>query len=129
MANVPVDRKYTREHEWVMSKDDNTVTIGITDYAQNSLGDIVFIELPEVGRTLAKDEIFGVVESVKAASDLYSAVSGEVSAIHEEINDAPDTVNKDPYNEGWMIEVSGINSAELDELMDAEAYEAFIASL
>ena len=113
--------KYSKDHEWV-KVDGNLATIGITDFAQHSLGDIVYIELPEIGDTIGKDETFGVVESVKAASDVYLPVSGTVVKINEALVDEPELVNADAF-ENWMVCVEMDNLAELDELMDATAYE------
>lgn len=122
---VPADLKYVTTHEWVKVVGD-TATIGITDHAQAELGDIVYLELPEAGRVLAKDEIFGTVESVKAVSDLYSPVSGEVVESNTGIGDATETVNNDPYGQGWMIKVRLANAAELEELLSAADYDKLI---
>jgi glycine cleavage system H protein len=121
----PTDYKYTKEHEWI-SVAGNTGTVGITDYAQGSLGDIVFVDLPKVGDTLEAGKIFGSVESVKAVSDLFSPVSGAVTAINEELKDAPERINADA-NETWMLKLDLANPAELDALLSAAQYEAFIA--
>jgi glycine cleavage system H protein len=121
----PTDYRYTKEHEWI-SVDGSTGTVGITDYAQGSLGDIVFVELPKVGDTLEAGKIFGSVESVKAVSDLYSPVSGTVTAINEELKDTPEKVNEDA-NTTWMLKLDVTKPAELDTLLTAEQYEAFIA--
>jgi glycine cleavage system H protein len=121
----PTDYKYTKEHEWI-SVAGATGTVGITDYAQNSLGDIVFVELPKVGDTLEAGKIFGSVESVKAVSDLYSPVSGTVTAINEELKDAPEKVNADA-NTTWMLKLDVKDAGELSSLLTAEQYEAFIA--
>jgi glycine cleavage system H protein len=120
----PEELKYTEEHEWVLVEDD-VVTIGITDFAQDSLGDIVFVELPEVGATVVAGKPFGVVESVKAVSDIYSPVTGEVVEINEELPDAPETVNTSPYEDAWMIKVKLADASELDDLMDADDYKEF----
>jgi glycine cleavage system H protein len=114
---------YTKEDEW-LQVDGDEVTIGITDYAQNSLSDIVFVELPEPGTTFSRGDTFGVVESVKAAADLYMPVSGEISAVNDDLPDATEQVNSDPYG-AWMVRVTLSDSAELDDLMDADAYRAF----
>ncbi|MDQ5852825.1 MAG: glycine cleavage system protein GcvH [Chloroflexota bacterium] len=125
---TPPNLLYSSSHEWVTT-DGEEVTVGITDYAQHALGDVVFVELPEVGRTLEQGDIFGVVESVKAASDLYVPVSGEVIEINETLVDAPDTVNNDPYGAGWMIKLRARDfENERGTLMDAAAYEQFAAS-
>lgn len=122
MSNIPEDLKYASSHEWVRVDDEGVATIGISDHAQSALGDIVFVELPELGATVnAKDEV-AVVESVKAASDIYSPVSGEIIAVNEALMDAPETVNSVPYDDGWFFKVKISDQAELDELMDAEAY-------
>ncbi|MBV9791552.1 MAG: glycine cleavage system protein GcvH [Chloroflexi bacterium] len=126
MANTPQDLLYNTSHEWVRI-DGDQVIVGISDYAQISLGDVVFIELPDVGRTLSKGEPFGVVESVKAASDVYAPIGGEVLEINEALLDSPETVNEDPYGEGWMIKLraSGLE-AERGDLLDAAAYEQHV---
>lgn len=122
MSTVPDNLKYAATHEWVRAEDDGTATVGISDHAQNALGDIVFIELPEVGTSiLAKDEV-AVVESVKAASDIYSPLSGEIIAVNGELLDAAETVNSVPYDGGWFYKISMSDESELEELMDAEAY-------
>lgn len=122
MSNIPDDLKYAQSHEWVRVDEDGVATVGISDHAQDALGDIVFVELPEPGTTVnAKDEV-AVVESVKAASDIYSPVSGEIVAINETLVDAPETVNSVPYDDGWFFKVRISDEAELGELMDAEAY-------
>lgn len=118
--------KFTEEHEWISTEGD-VGTVGITDHAQEQLGDIVFIELPEVGQAIAKDDQIGVVESVKAASEIYAPVAGEVVAINEALPDAPETVNKDPSGDGWFVKIKLSDPAELDGLMDEEAYKALIA--
>jgi len=119
---VPKDLKYTEEHEWV-SVDDGIATIGITDYAQGELGDVVFVELPEIGTVVSQMDTFGTIEAVKAVSDLFAPVSGEVVEINVMLADAPETVNKDPYGDGWMMRVKISDTAELDSLMDADAYK------
>ena len=121
----PATYKYTKEHEWI-SVDGSTGTVGITDYAQDSLGDIVFVELPKVGDTLEAGKIFGSVESVKAVSDLYSPVSGTVTAVNEELKDAPERVNADANNT-WMMKLEIKNAAELEALLSAEQYEKFVS--
>lgn len=121
----PTSYKYTKEHEWI-SVDGTTGTVGITDYAQNSLGDIVFVELPKVGDALEAGKIFGSVESVKAVSDLYSPISGNVTAVNEELKDAPEKVNADANNT-WMLKLDIKDAAELSALLSAEQYEAFVS--
>ncbi|MFG1500281.1 glycine cleavage system protein GcvH [Halobacteriovorax sp. XZX-3] len=122
MTNIPTDLKYTKEHEWAKIEGD-IVTVGITDFAQNSLGDIVFVELPEVGQEFSKDDTFGVVESIKSASDLYIPVSGVITEINEELPDSPDNLNSEPY-ESWMIKVKITDQEELSELLSNEEYES-----
>ena len=117
----PDDVRYAESHEWARSEGDR-VTIGISDYAQDQLGDIVFVELPEVGDTLGKGEEFGTVESVKAVSELYLPVAGEVVAINSSLEDVPEKVNNTPYGDGWMIEIKAENPSELDDLLDNDAY-------
>ena len=124
--SVPSDRKYAKSHEWAKLQPDGTLLVGITDYAQNSLGDITFVQLPKVGAALKTGESFGVVESVKAASDLYAPVSGTVLAVNEALNTGPETVNRDPHNAGWMLQLQPANSAELDALLSAEDYTKLI---
>jgi glycine cleavage system H protein len=122
----PEELKYTEEHEWVQVEGD-LVIVGISDFAQDALGDIVFVELPEVGATLTAGKAFGAVESVKAVSDVYAPVSGTVEEINEELPDAPEIINTSPYGDGWMIKVRITDAGELDGLMDAAAYQAHIA--
>ena len=122
---VPTDLRYSKSHEWVRFEGD-IVTIGITDHAQEELGDIVYLELPEAGRMLSREEIFGTVESVKAVSDLYSPVSGEVVESNTIIADSTETVNQDPFGDGWMVKIRMSNSEELLQLMDASNYDQLI---
>ena len=122
MSNTPTELKYAKSHEWARLEDDGTVTTGISHHAQESLGDIVFVELPEVGAFLKAQEEAGVVESVKAASDIYSPVNGEVIEINEKLVDDPELINKDPYGAGWIYKLRPDDEGELDELMDADAY-------
>ncbi len=119
--NLPEDVKYAEDHEWVKPSGD-TAKIGISDYAQDQLGDIVFVELPEVGDSFAKGDEFGTLESVKAVSELYMPVSGEVTAINAALEDAPELVNNAPYGDGWMIEIKVADPSEADALMDKSAY-------
>lgn len=128
MSNVPVDLKYTKSHEWVRRETDGTVTVGITDHAQDLLGDMVFVELPEIGRTVKAGQECAVVESVKAASDVYSPVTGEIVAMNEALSDSPELVNKDPYGEGWMMRIRPADAADVDALQDADTYQAQIES-
>lgn len=123
MSNVPSELRYLSSHEWVRLEDDGeTAVIGITDHAQELLGDVVFVELPEVGTELASGDEAGVVESVKAASDIFAPISGEVIAINEALEDAPETVNSEPYEDGWFFKVKLSDAAELDGLLDADGY-------
>ena len=124
---VPTDLRYTKDHEWVRVEDDEA-TIGITDYAAGQLGDIVFVELPATGTSLDQFATFGVVESVKAVSDLFAPVGGEVTAANEELTGKPEVVNSDPYGEGWMLRVRIADPSQLDELLDSAAYDALIAA-
>jgi glycine cleavage system H protein len=123
----PTDRKYTKEHEWVKVEGDRG-RVGITDYAQNQLGDVVYLELPEPGRVLKGHEQFGTVESVKAVSELFSPISGEVVKVNSALVAKPETINADPHGEGWMLEVRLADPGEVGALMDAAAYAAFVAS-
>ncbi len=123
----PADLKFTKSHEWVRVEDD-IATIGLADYAQSELGDITYLELPEVGDSIAAKDPLGVVESVKAASDIYAPVSGEVTERNEAAVEKPEIVNQDPFGEAWLIKVRLSDAAQLGELMDAEAYDAFLAT-
>ena len=125
MADIPKDLLYTEDHEYIKGSGD-TVYIGITDYAQGELGDIVFVELPKVGATFKKHDVFGTVEAVKAVSDLYSPVSGEIVEVNGSLTGDPAIVNSDPYGAGWMIKLRLTNESELDELLGAAEYEAVI---
>ena len=126
MSNIPADLKYVASHEWLRLEADGTVTVGITEHAQELLGDIVFVELPEVGANLAADEQAGVVESVKAASDVYAPIAGEVVEINQVLVDTPETANSEPYGAGWFFKVKPANVADLDGLLSAEQYAAEI---
>ncbi|MCC6502351.1 MAG: glycine cleavage system protein GcvH [Deltaproteobacteria bacterium] len=121
----PKDLKYTKEHEWV-KVEGNIATVGITDYAQDSLGDVVYVELPQEGATVTKHEPFGVVESVKAVSDLYAPLSGSVTEVNDAIVDSPEAINEDPYGDAWMIKVEIANTGELGDLLTADEYQKFI---
>ncbi|MDH7486719.1 MAG: glycine cleavage system protein GcvH [Anaerolineae bacterium] len=125
---IPSDLKYSKEHEWARIEGDRA-TVGITDYAQEQLGDVVYVELPQPGTAVQFMEPFGVVESVKTASDLYAPVSGRVVEVNERLTDEPELVNQSPYGDGWMVVVQMNDPADLDRLMDAEAYEAYLATL
>ncbi len=125
MANIPKDLKYTREHEWAKQEGDR-VRVGITDYAQEQLGDVVFVELPKVGAKVTASKAFGVVESVKAVSDLFAPVSGEIVEANGELTKKPETVNQEPYGKGWMIVIKPSNKADWDQLLTAQQYEDFL---
>ena len=127
MSNIPADLKYLDSHEWARVESDGTVTIGISDHAQGALGDLVFVEVPEVGKSLSKGGAAAVVESVKAASDVYSPVSGEVVAANDALGSSPELVNSDPYGAGWLFKIKPSNTAELQQLLDAKAYEKVVA--
>ncbi|MGE4532210.1 glycine cleavage system protein GcvH [Halomonas sp.] len=124
MSSIPANLRYAESHEWVLDNGDGTVTIGISDHAQEALGDVVFVELPEVGRSLELKEEFGVVESVKAASDLYAPVAGEIIAVNEALEDAPETLNESPYEDGWIMKVRVEDASQLQDLLDADGYQA-----
>ncbi len=128
MSEVPSDLKYTTAHEWVRVEDDAVVTIGITDHAQAQLGDLVFVEVPEAGSSLGAGDAAAVVESVKAASDVYAPVAGEVVGANEQLDENPELVNNDPFGEGWIYQLRVENPDALDELMSAADYEAFAES-
>jgi glycine cleavage system H protein len=121
----PKELRYSREHEWV-AVEENIATIGITDYAQDQLGDVVYVELPAMGTPVTKDEAFGVVESVKAVSDIYAPVSGTVTEVNVSLPDSPETVNEDPYGDAWMIRVEMSDPGEIDDLMTAAQYKKFV---
>lgn len=121
--NFPAELRYTKEHEWVKLEGD-IATVGITDFAQSELGDIVYVEIETVGQTLAKDEIFGSVEAVKTVSDLFLPIAGEVLEVNAALNDQPELVNTDPYNEGWMIKMKVSDIADVESLMDVDTYQA-----
>lgn len=126
MANIPNDLKYTAEHEYVRNSADGIVEVGITDYAQGELGDVVYVELPAVGTKLAKHDVFGTIEAVKAVSELFSPVAGEVIEINPRLDQEPALVNSDPYGAGWMIKIRPDDAGSLDSLMDAGAYKTHI---
>ena len=127
MSNVPSDLRYAKSHEWVKLAQDGSAVIGITDYAQNSLGDITYVQLPKVGATLKAGETFGVVESVKAASDLYAPVSGTVVAVNSALDNAPETINTSPFGEGWMLKIKIADATQPSSLLDAESYGKLLA--
>lgn len=126
MSNVPADLLYTKDHEWLKVHDDGTATVGITDYAQESLGDITFVEFPEVGDSFSSGDTFGVVESVKAASDLFMPLDAEVVEINEDADASPELLNQDPYEGGWILKIKLQDTSQLDGLMKADAYQAII---
>ena len=126
MSNVPAELKYAKSHEWVKKLADGTVVIGITDHAQHALGDLVFVEVPKAGRKLAANESCAVVESVKAASDVYAPISGEVIESNAALANAPEILNSDPYGEGWMWKLKPSNGADVDALLDAAGYQKVI---
>jgi glycine cleavage system H protein len=122
MSNVPGNLRYAKSHEWLKLENDGTATVGITDYAQSSLGDITYVQLPKVGASLKAGETFGVVESVKAASDLYLPAAGTITAVNTKLDSAPETVNSDPYVNGWILKFKLANAADANALLDAAAY-------
>ncbi|KGD83848.1 glycine cleavage system H protein [Pantoea sp. PNA 14-12] len=126
MSNVPAELKYRDSHEWLRKNADGSYTVGITEHAQELLGDMVFVDLPEVGATFAAGEECAVAESVKAASDIYSPVSGEIIAVNDALNDSPELVNSEPYQDGWLFQIKASDESELDSLLDADAYKASI---
>ncbi len=125
--SIPVDLRFTKDHEWIKKADDDTVIIGVTDFAQGELGDIVFVEIETEGESLDIEEIFGTIEAVKTVSDLFMPVTGEVTEVNEALADAPELVNTDPYGEGWMIKVKMSDLIEWDALMTAEDYASLVA--
>ena len=124
--NIPKDLKYSTDHEWIRV-DGEYAYVGITDYAQGELGDVVYVDLPSTGDEFGKQDVFGSIEAVKAASDLYCPIGGEVAEVNEDLGDNPEIINKDPYGDGWMVKIKLSDAAELDELMDAAAYEAHVS--
>ncbi|WP_043319474.1 glycine cleavage system protein GcvH [Microbulbifer sp. HZ11] len=124
MSEIRSELKYASSHEWARLEEDGTVTVGISDHAQDALGDVVYVETPEVGQTVSAGEEAGVVESVKAASDIYAPISGEVIAINEALEDEPETVNSSPYDDGWFFKIKPSDESELEKLLDADAYKA-----
>jgi len=122
MNNLPTELKYAPSHEWIRDNGDGTLTLGITDFAQEQLGDVVFVELPEVGREVSAGEEFSVVESVKAASDIYAAVGGEVIAVNEQLQDSPELINESPFADGWICTLRAADAGELNALLSAEQY-------
>ncbi|WPM84394.1 glycine cleavage system protein GcvH [Apirhabdus apintestini] len=126
MSNLPDTLRYTREHEWLRKEADGSYTVGITEHAQQLLGDMVFIDLPEPGATVAAGADCAVAESVKAASDIYAPVSGEIVAVNEALNDEPERVNRAPYDDGWIFKIKASDESEIAALLDAEAYQALL---
>mgnify|MGYP005991023413 CR=1 FL=1 len=124
MSQTPPELKYASSHEWARLEEDGTVTVGITDHAQEALGDVVFVEVPDIGVSIAAGDEAGVVESVKAASDIYAPIGGEVIAVNEQLEDEPETVNSDPYNDGWFFKLQPTDTSELEKLLAAEDYQA-----
>lgn len=124
MSNIPADLKYVASHEWLKLEDDGIITVGITDHAQDLLGDVVFVELPEVGREISADEEIAVVESVKAASDVYAPIAGEIVEINDELVDSPELANEDPYGKAWFFKIKPANVADYDDLLSAEEYQS-----
>lgn len=125
--NFPANLKYTKDHEWIQLNDDGTAVIGITDFAQSELGDIVYVEVNTVGQTLEAEAVFGTVEAVKTVSDLFLPVAGKILEVNNALNNTPEQVNQDPYGAGWMVKIQVNNPADVAQLMDASAYEAMVA--
>ncbi|MEX3018305.1 glycine cleavage system protein GcvH [Kluyvera sp. STS39-E] len=126
MSNVPAELKYSKEHEWLRKEEDGSYTVGITEHAQELLGDMVFVDLPEVGTVVSAGDDCAVAESVKAASDIYAPISGEIVAVNEELGDSPEQVNSEPYGDGWIFRIKASNEAEVAALLDATAYQALL---
>ena len=127
MSNIPENLRYSKDHEWI-SVDDGTATLGITDYAQSSLGDVVYIDMPRVGDKFGTHEAFGSVESVKAVSEIFTPVAGEIVEVNEGLNDTPENVNSDPYGAGWMVKIRMNNAGEADAMLSAEEYEEYLSN-
>lgn len=127
MSNIPENLRYSKDHEWV-SVDGDVASIGITDYAQHSLGDVVYIDMPRVGDSFGTHEAFGSVESVKAVSEIFTPVAGEVVEVNDGLNDTPEAVNSDPYNAGWMIKIKMANAGEADAMLSAVEYEEYLSA-
>jgi glycine cleavage system H protein len=125
--NFPANLKYTKDHEWIQLNEDGTAVIGITDFAQSELGDIVYVEVNTIGQTLEAEAVFGTVEAVKTVSDLFLPVAGTILEVNSGLNDAPEQVNQDPYGTGWMVKIQVGNSGDVAQLMDAAAYEALVS--
>ena len=129
MSEIPDHLRYTKDHEWIEETDDGTATVGITDHAQEALGDLVFVELPEMHRDVDAGDVCAVVESVKAASDVYSPIAGNVAEVNTALDESPELVNEDPYGKGWLFRLTPASPADLEELLDAEAYERVLAEM
>ncbi len=129
MSEIPDDLKYTKNHEWVRLEEDGSITVGITDYAQELLGDLVYVECPETGRKVEQEEACAVVESVKAASDVYAPIAGEVIEINEMLSESPETINQDAYGSGWIFRLQPEEDSTLDNLMEADAYADHLEAL
>lgn len=129
MSGIPDRLKYTKDHEWIAEADDGTAIVGITDHAQEALGDLVFVELPEMHRDVESGDVCAVVESVKAASDVYSPVAGNIAEVNIALDDSPELVNADPYGEGWLFRLTPASRVDLEELLDADAYERILAEM
>ena len=128
MSNIPENLRYSKDHEWVLV-DGEIATIGITDYAQNSLGDVVYIDMPRVGDSFGSHEAFGSVESVKAVSEIFTPLAGEISEVNDGLNDTPEAVNTDPYAKGWMIKLKMANAGDADAMLSAEEYEEYLSTV
>ncbi len=128
MSEIPTELKFTSEHEWVRMEDEGTLAVGLTDYAQGQLGDLVFVETPEVGASFAAGDVCAVVESVKAASDVYAPVGGEVSAVNENLADSPELISEDPYGSGWLFRITPEDPSEWEGLLDSEQYGELLES-
>ncbi|MGA7799833.1 MAG: glycine cleavage system protein GcvH [Gammaproteobacteria bacterium] len=128
MSDLPADLKYTKTHEWLRAESDGSVTVGITEHAQDQLGDMVYVELPDTGRSVAVDEACAVVESVKAASDVYAPIAGEIVAVNEALADSPEKVNQAPYGDGWLLRIQPESADALDAMLDVGGYQALLDS-
>jgi len=127
MANIPSELKYTKEHEWIRNNGDGTATVGITDFAQGELGDIVFVDISTVGDHVTQDDSFGTIEAVKTVSELYMPVSGKITAFNDALENDPELVNNDPYGDGWLVKIEMSDPNQFDQLLDSEAYQNIIA--
>lgn len=127
MANIPSELKYTKEHEWIRNNGDGTATVGITDFAQGELGDIVFVDISSVGDHVGQDDSFGTIEAVKTVSELYMPVSGKITEFNSELENDPELVNNDPYGNGWLVKIEMSDPSQFDQLLDSEAYQNIIA--